>query len=185
MMVLLKEQSFQSRCEKSDQIHQRLMGLEESKRAGIIFCYVSLDYEVNTKRLIDRLLGLDKRVVVPFISKEHGRAGELLASEVRDYFSELETGPFGIWQPKRNFLRPIEPSCLEMAVIPGIAFDHQCHRLGHGKGYFDRFLLKLRQTCPKVGICFDFQRVRQLPHELHDIPMDLVVTNRETIRIKG
>ena len=64
-----------------------------------------------------------------------------------------------------------------MVVVPGIAFDRSGHRLGHGRGYFDRFLSTLPDKVPTIGLCFDFQRVAALPHEPHDHPVDAVLTN--------
>ena len=66
---------------------------------------------------------------------------------------------------------------IDLAIIPGMAFDKEGNRLGRGKGYYDRLLQQLRDcTIYKIGICFDFQFLDHIPTEPHDIPVDEVIT---------
>ena len=62
---------------------------------------------------------------------------------------------------------------MDVAVIPGMAFDREGHRLGRGKGYYDRFLNRVQTY--KIGVCFDFQMMDQLPHDPHDVMMDEII----------
>jgi 5-formyltetrahydrofolate cyclo-ligase len=71
----------------------------------------------------------------------------------------------------------VSAQALEVVLVPGVAFDRTGHRLGHGQGYFDRFLDTLPADIPVIGLCFDFQLVAALPHEPHDHPVDAVLTN--------
>jgi len=66
------------------------------------------------------------------------------------------------------------PEKVDIVVVPAVAFDLQGHRLGYGKGYYDRFLKKTKAV--KVGVAYDFQIVEKLPAEQHDIPVDLIIT---------
>ena len=65
---------------------------------------------------------------------------------------------------------------IDVALIPGVAFDAQGHRLGRGKGYYDRFLRALG-TVPlhTIGVCFEFQNVENVPIERHDVSVDIVI----------
>ena len=63
---------------------------------------------------------------------------------------------------------------IDVAIVPGMAFDQQGHRLGRGKGYYDRFLQSL-PSVKKIGVCFDFQKVESVPAEAHDVVVDIVV----------
>ena len=184
MLLRLREQTPAVREEKSRRVLEKVAGWPVFQKASWLFSYVSMGYELDTTALIDQALGVGKRVAVPVIFDEGKKSGSLLISEIRDRFTELEIGPFGISQPKPRFLRPVDPKVLEMAIIPGVAFGKEGHRLGHGKGYFDRFLRRLSPGCLKVGIAFDFQLLLELPHEKHDIPLDVIVTNREIIWFK-
>ncbi len=182
MLLRLREQTPPLRKKKGEEALEKIAGWPAFQRAGWLFSYVSMGYELDTTALIDRALGAGKRVAAPVIFDEGKKSGSFLISEIRDRLKELEIGPFGISQPKPRFLRPVDPKVLEMAVIPGVAFGKDGHRLGHGKGYFDRFLRQLSPNCLKVGIAFDFQLLPELPHEPHDVSLDVIVTNREILQ---
>jgi 5-formyltetrahydrofolate cyclo-ligase len=183
MMGRLKKQSLQSMEEKSQVVLSKITALKEYRKAKWLFSYVSMKHEVETIRLIENGVGIGKRIAVPVILEEGKISRSFLISEIRDCLKELEIGPFGISQPKPQFLRPVDPKVLEMAVIPGVAFGKDGHRLGHGKGYFDRFLRQLSPNCLKVGIAFDFQLLPELPQDTHDISLDVIVTDQEMVWI--
>jgi 5-formyltetrahydrofolate cyclo-ligase len=85
--------------------------------------------------------------------------------------SELLPGRFGIRAPNSG------PSLerLELIMVPGLAFTSEGYRLGRGSGYYDRFLSAIPGTTFKLGVCFDFQFLAEIPHEPHDVKMDAVV----------
>ena len=64
---------------------------------------------------------------------------------------------------------------IDLAVIPGMAFDTSGNRLGRGKGYYDRFLSLLPPYIYKIGVCFDFQKFNEIPSEATDVTMDLIL----------
>ena len=181
MLAQLRTQPESLRQEKSEKILKRVIGLEKFQSAQWLFSYVSLEYEVNTYPLIDHAQQLGKKMAVPVIFNKEKKRGRFVISEVWDRFLEFEIGPFRIQQPKSQFIRPVEPKKIEIAMIPCVAFDKKGRRLGHGKGFFDRFLGELSVGCLKVGIGFDFQLVSELPQEPHDLPLDLIVTDRQIV----
>lgn len=197
MMERLQKQPFQSREEKSRVVLAKITALREYKKAEWLFSYLSMNYEVETIRLIENGRVDGKRIAAPVImeegksscsertcteqSRSSRTTGSFLISEIWDCLKELEIGPFGIAQPKLEFLRPVDPKVLEMAVVPGVAFGKNGHRLGHGKGYFDRFLRQLSPNCLKVGVAFNFQLLPELPNEAHDVPLDVIVTEEQVI----
>lgn len=71
---------------------------------------------------------------------------------------------------------PVEPTSVDVVVVPGLAFTAAGHRLGQGGGWYDRFLAGTRSDCLKVGVGFDVQLVDELPIEPHDVPLDVVIT---------
>jgi 5-formyltetrahydrofolate cyclo-ligase len=85
--------------------------------------------------------------------------------------SELAPGRFGIREPVAG------PALaqLDLIVVPGLAFTAEGNRLGRGAGFYDRFLTGIPATTVKVGVCFEFQRVSEVPQESHDVKMDTVV----------
>ena len=86
---------------------------------------------------------------------------------------DLVKGCFGILEPPAS--TPVaDPNKLDLILVPGVAFDRQGGRLGRGRGYYDRLLAGT--SAFKVGVCFDWQIVPEVPREAHDIRMDAVVT---------
>ena len=71
---------------------------------------------------------------------------------------------------------PVEPTSVDVVVVPGLAFTAAGHRLGQGVGWYDRFLAGTRADCLKIGVGFDVQVVDEVPTEPHDVPLDLVIT---------
>lgn len=154
--------------------------------AHTLLLYYSLPDEVNTHEWIDELVAEGKRVLLPVVVNDKDMV-------IREYTGkhDLAEGSFHIMEPIGK-LFPIEkyPE-IEVAIIPGMSFDDTGHRLGRGKGYYDRFLTKLRSMeenhCErkeadgtevyKIGICFGFQKLQEIPFESHDILVDEVTTN--------
>ncbi len=134
--------------------------------AKTILLYHSLKDEVDTHDFIEKW-SARKRILLPAI------LGDNL--ELRTYTSaaELSAGAYGIEEPAG---RPFEDyAAIDLAVIPGVAFDKRGNRLGRGKGYYDRLLPHLPGSY-KIGICFPFQLIEEVPAEDFDIRMDEIIT---------
>lgn len=145
----------------------RLSAHKRMAEAQTVMLYCSLPDEVDTYGLIDTLYGEGKTVVLPVVTGE----GEM---ELRVYHGadSLRRGAFDILEPVGE--RFTDYDSIDLAVIPGMAFDDSGQRLGRGKGYYDRFLVNLPH-CYKIGMCFDFQRVEHVPCESTDIAVDEVI----------
>ncbi|QQR55156.1 5-formyltetrahydrofolate cyclo-ligase [Candidatus Peregrinibacteria bacterium] len=154
--------------EKSLAITRKLLELKEYKDATSVLFYVSMPEEVDTHQVIQETLALGKKVYLPKIK------GEVLAICPLNRFEELQPGEFGILEPCEP-TSPSHPAHIDLIVIPGIAFDQHGHRLGHGKGHYDRLLKEVHGF--KVGLAFDEQMADDLPVEAHDVPLDLLLTD--------
>ncbi len=170
MLRQLRTQKEEARRRKSELIRRKLVRLAAFRKAKTVFCYVSLPYEVETRRLIEQMLDAGKRVVVPRVVRR-----QLLLSELRDPDEELSPGAFGVLEPRPQARRPVRPKELDLAIVPGLAFDRLGRRLGHGLGYFDRLLARVPRDTPTVGVCFSFQLVDRLPAGPHDRPVHRVL----------
>jgi len=152
----------------------RLEALPVFQRAHCVQTYVALRHEVDTQALIPRLLQQGKRVAVPRV--ESGQ--ELQQYFIQD-FSELQAGAFGILEPRPDPGRRVATASFDLVLVPGLAFDRAGHRLGAGKGYYDRFLAEIK--APKIALAFAFQLVDCVPVEAHDQRVDMIVTENEVI----
>ena len=169
----LKQQEEHERRRSSEAIWRKVIRLTAFRRARTVCCYVALPYEVQTWRMIEEMLIKGKRVVVPLVQP---RTKQLLLSEVRDPTTELARGAFGVWEPVASARRPVPVRELDLVLVPGIAFDRQRHRLGHGHGYFDRFLARIPKAIPTIGLAFRFQLLDRLPTAAHDHAVSRVLT---------
>ena len=157
----------------SEALSRQVLALPEVAGAeGILTC-LSFGGEPDTWGLVDRLLALDRRVYVPRVE-----AGDLQL-HVHAYPCELRTLSFGLQQPLAD-TPEIAPASIDreidVVLVLGLAFDRQGYRLGHGGGYFDRFLSNHR--IPAIGIAYDLQLLEEVPREDHDVPMSVIVTER-------
>ena len=134
--------------------------------------YVSKHYEVDTHQMIDESITMGKKVVVPITLKEEKM---LKLSELKDRVKELIKSHYGIHEPGEKYIRPVSFKSVDLMVIPGLAFDRSGHRLGHGGGYYDRFLKEVPSTIFTVGLAFDFQVVDKLPTHATDIPVKRIL----------
>lgn len=90
------------------------------------------------------------------------------------------TNRFGLEEPEAHPTRELlDVSTQALLIIPAVAYDHQCFRLGYGGGFFDRFLAD--STLTTLGVCFEAFLVKELPHELHDQPVQTVITETRAL----
>ena len=136
--------------------------------ARTILLYSALPDEVQTLSLMNELAGQGKTVLLPKVVDDTNM-------ELRRYdgTSDLSVGAYGIMEPSGELFTDI--SDIDVAIIPGMAFDSEGHRLGRGKGYYDRFLSQLTPKTLKIGLCFPWQQVDNVPTDQNDIAMDCVI----------
>jgi 5-formyltetrahydrofolate cyclo-ligase len=168
-----------TRSEKSEIIMDKLKNLKVYKDAELIMIYVSFRSEVETHSFINQALKDGKRIAVP-LTIHKGRL--LLPCEVFS-LDELTPGTLGILEPDKDNLRKVNIKNIDLAVVPGLAFDLRGNRLGFGAGYYDRFLPNLRNDAITIGVCFDDQLVEQLPIEVFDVPLNGILTNMGLILV--
>ena len=160
---------------KSHDIFQKIMVLDEVKGAKNVSIYIPIKNEVETKQIIDYMLGQKINTYLPKYSKEHEEYILVPFSS----WENLEEGPHKILQPRTG--KAIDPSLINVAILPGLAFSKKGVRLGYGKGVFDR--LFARSKASKIGLAYDFQIVDEIPKEEHDLVMDMVVTESKILRL--
>ncbi|MCR4368464.1 MAG: 5-formyltetrahydrofolate cyclo-ligase [archaeon] len=155
-----------------------LFSVSEFSSAERIGVYLSFGAELSTKPVIEKLLFLQKKVFVP-VKDPSGPDGAMFFSQI---FSEsiYKKNVFGVDEPIEA--QPIDVSSLDAIIVPGIAFDLDGHRLGWGKGFYDRLFSVESVHALRIGYAFSFQVVAELPAEGHDQKMDLLVTDSDVTR---
>ena len=167
----------------SARIVDRFMALPEYAAAKTIFFYVDVRDEVRTGQALPAALACGKRVVVPYCVD-----GELELFHL-EVMAELEVGMYKILEPRKQLrnvaAKRIQPTDLDLAMVPGVAFDANGGRIGHGKGYYDRLLQHARADTLLIGLAFECQIFQQIPAQAHDIYMDAVLTENQLYLGKG
>ena len=133
-------------------------------KAKRVMLYNALPDEVQTVDLIERWRK-EKTIILPTV------VGDDIVPVALESNTGFAVGDFNILEPQN------EPYTgdFDLIVVPGVAFDPKGNRMGRGKGYYDRFLVKYPKV-KKIGICFDFQLVESIPAEPHDIGMDEIIS---------
>lgn len=164
-------------CTQADEkICSRLMTLAEYKTAETIFCYVGTDREINTAPIIEAALAAGKRVGVPkCISK-----GIMEVYQIQN-MNDLKVGAYGILEPKSKCAH-ITPEEIQLGIIPCMTCSIDGIRLGYGGGYYDRYLEDT--DFPRVVLCREKLTEKEIPHDIHDKKMHIVITEQEITNVK-
>ena len=153
----------------SEQIRQRLRGQEIWQKAQAVLFYLPLADEPDVWPLATEALGLGKQVALPRYSAEE----DVYAVCSVEDLSNLRVARFGLLEP--NSSCPLfNLNRLDITLVPGIGFDVNGHRLGRGKGYYDRLLAQVAGI--KCGVAFDWQVAAEIPTEPHDVRLDCILT---------
>jgi 5-formyltetrahydrofolate cyclo-ligase len=160
----------------SADVGRNLESLREYREARTLAAYVAKDDEVQTAPILEMAVSSGKTVVVPLVDVP---SGSLLFFRVAR-MDELSPGHFGVLEPKRG-PRPVALSETDLVLVPLLAWDSRGHRLGYGKGYFDRALAN-RGSALAIGLAFECQRVERVPEEPHDVRLDVLVTEKRVLR---
>ena len=154
-----------------------LLSLEEYAGAECVALYAPAHNETDTGLILSSAFRSGKRVLYPAV------CGEQMVFRRVEQIEALQEGAFGILEPCAIGVDH-QADEADLIVVPGVAFDLTGHRIGYGKGFYDRFLQNPGRTAHLVGLCHDFQLTEEaIPADSHDIPMEIVVSDRRIIRI--
>lgn len=174
--MLTRREALTDREARSSRIHARVLARPEWAEAGSICTFVGVKSEVSTLPLIEAALQAGKRVAVPVVE------GDSLTIVRLDAVDELVPAPFGLLEPKRELRRKgrrLVATTIRLFLVPGLAFDRSGGRLGHGKGYYDRLLMRVKPTVPTIALAFDTQVVPEVPMGPDDRRVSMIITEAD------
>jgi 5-formyltetrahydrofolate cyclo-ligase len=157
-------------CERARQLH-------ELTEADVLLLFSSFGSEIDTTPLIAWALGRGQVVALPRILGARTMAAFRLLRPDTD----LVDGPWGIREPREG-LETIAPQAIDTIVVPGVCFTGGGERCGYGGGFYDGYLRQTKPSAARVALAFEVQLVDDLPSEPHDLPVDVVVTERRVLR---
>lgn len=180
MLKKRRETAVDEAAAGSAEICRRLAALLQERLAGVagptVLSYLAYGREVDLGALHRELWRLGWRLAVP---RTAGLAPGTMAAVICGPETELERTGLGVMEPKDP--ENVSPGEIDAVLLPGVAFGEQGGRLGHGAGYYDRFLPRLREGVLLVGAAYDWQVLPAVPLEPWDRPVDLVVTERRVL----
>ena len=158
------------RAEKSARLRGLLLGEERYRATRRLFCFIGFGSEVDTRGIIEDALSGGKTVAVPVVRQ--AGAMDFIAIGSLD---SLKPNRFGVPEPTGGDI--LLPCKGDLMLVPGLAFGRDGHRVGYGKGFYDRYLARVtRPYC--AGIGFAEQLADTVPHDGHDAALDAVLTDQ-------
>jgi 5-formyltetrahydrofolate cyclo-ligase len=164
--------------ERTRQIEDRLFEFANFLEAKIVLLYLNGKLEVASRNIIQKSYDANKIVVLPAISPESLKLSLL---KVDSLDSDLISDSGGKFSPDPNRCKRVPIDRIDIALIPGVAFDEKGGRIGVGDGFYDRLIPKLPATTRKVALAFDDQVLSQVPMESHDKHVDIIITEKRVI----
>jgi 5-formyltetrahydrofolate cyclo-ligase len=171
--ILNIRKSYDKVEEDSHKIIKNIKKLPHILEKQVFLFYYPHQNEVNLLPLLNELKNEGKTVLLPKVN-----GGFIVPVLVKD-LQNLKKGKFSILEPEGKIFSKEK---IDVIFVPAIVFDKQGHRIGFGKGYYDRFLKDTKSI--KVGVAYDFQIVDEIPFEEHDVPVDFVITPTKIIKTK-
>ena len=164
--------------DKTHRIEKRLFEFANFLEANIVLLYINSNCEVNSRKIIKRCLNYKKIVILPaFVTTKY----EMKLMKIDNLDTDLTIGPRKTLEPDPNQCNIVPIECIDIAIIPGVAFDEKGGRIGSGDGYYDRLIPKLPITTRKVALTFEDQIVPQIQMEAHDRHVDIIITEKRII----
>ena len=160
----------EEREKASSAIYDRIKSFEAWQNAQTVLLFASLPDEPDVMRLFER----SKRVCFPRFKADRG-----YESAIVERIQDLVVGKFGIQEPPLE-ADEVNALDIDITLVPGLAFDEACNRLGRGRGFYDRWLPQISGI--KIGIGFDHQLIESVPTETHDHQLEMVVLPSWAIR---
>lgn len=153
----------------------RLFESEEWKEASVIGVTLSRLPEINTRPIIERAWWEGKTVSAPKCIPE---TKDMIFRKL-DSFSQLETVYSGLEEPAEEITAAIRRDKIDFLIVPGLVFSRSGYRIGFGGGYYDRYLAGYKGVA--AALASERQVVDSLPVEAHDIPVQKIYTEKETV----
>lgn len=157
---------------KSTLACQHLQSVQEFQNSTVVMMFLSLAREILTAGAIAAALEQGKGVAVP---KVNWHDHSIIPVALTSLEAEMESDRYGLRHPVRAEQMPAER--IDLVVVPGLGFDQQGNRLGHGGGFYDRFLSANGCTWTTCGLAFEEQVMEEVPVEEHDVNLDMLVTD--------
>ncbi len=163
----------------SKTIVKTLQSLPDLKQAKIVLSYMPYGKEVDIRPLNQWILNQGKVLCLPRVINKT----EMEARAVNDISQGLLKSGFGVLEPTYDN-ELIDTDKIELILVPGLAFDKTGNRMGHGNGYYDRFLASCSTNTILIGIAYAFQVFDSIPFDKYDVKVNKLITEKFILNLK-
>ncbi len=174
----LKTLSAKEIRKKCKLIEDRLFAFANFLEAETTLFYLNRPNEVDTRQILEKCRQASKGIVLPLFNADNNG---VKLYKVYDMQADLKTGPNNILMPDPDRCKLLDIKDIDIAIIPGIAFDEKGGRIGDGTGRYDRLIPELPITARKVALSLEEQMTPAVPMEAHDRYVDIIITDQRII----
>lgn len=162
---------------QSDNMAKQLLVWPYYQQAQIIMVFLSMADEPQMLKIIEDAWLQDKKICVPHMRQEFGVMDAAIISSLND----LVRGRFNLLVPNPTTLKIVDPSVIDLIIVPGVAYDYSGNRLGMGAGYYDRFLPQAPQAI-LIGAVWSSHVTEKLPYTDYDIPVHYLLNEDKIVK---
>ncbi|WP_022667273.1 5-formyltetrahydrofolate cyclo-ligase [Desulfospira joergensenii] len=164
---------------KSEAIEEKLFEFANFMESQLSLLYTPLNSKIiQTESIIERTLQIEKGVILPVFTEAKN---SFLLYKISDFAKDLVINSDGILEPDPGRCKKIFLEEVDIAIIPGLAFDDKGGRVGFGNNYYTKLITKLPETCRKVALAYEEQMVDQVHMESRKFTLDIIITDERVI----
>jgi 5-formyltetrahydrofolate cyclo-ligase len=165
-------------AQKYEIIERRLFEFANFMESQMVFLYTPVNGEISTENIIKKALQIEKQLVLPALTTTKN---VINLYKITNYNKDLVKGANDILEPDIKKCKKIPLEDIDIAIIPGLAFDDKGGRVGFGNDYYRRLISKLPETCRKISLAYEEQVVDQIQMESRKYTVDIIITDKRII----
>ncbi|MCP4669713.1 MAG: 5-formyltetrahydrofolate cyclo-ligase [Desulfobacula sp.] len=165
-------------AQKYDTIEHKLFEFANFMESEMIFLYTPQSIEIPTEKIIQKALHIEKQLALPVLTSTKN---VINLYKITDFNKDLVIVNNDILEPNIKKCKKIPLEEIDIAIIPGLAFDDKGGRVGFGNDYYRRLISKLPETCRKISIAYEEQVVDQIQMESRKYTVDIIITDKRII----
>ncbi len=170
--------SDEERAKRQKAVEDRLFDFANFIESKVALLYLRRRGEVDTESIIRKSIKNGKKIILPLVDREKSRT---TLYKIENLKEDLREGASGLLEPDPDRCKPVPADQIDIAIVPGLAFDEKGGRIGIIDNFYDRFIARLPMTTRKVAIAFEEQVVSQVPADSRNKFIDIIITDKRTI----
>jgi 5-formyltetrahydrofolate cyclo-ligase len=164
--------------QKYETIERKLFEFANFMESEMIFLYTPQSSEIPTEKIIKQALYIEKQVVLPV---QTSIKNALNLYKITNFKKDIVKNTTNILEPNIKKCKKIPLEEIDIAIIPGLAFDDKGGRVGFGNDYYRRLISRLPETCRKISLAYEEQVVDQIQMESRKYTVDIIITDKRVI----